>query len=214
MVDAGDGREPPPSLVLRGTGDPFRIDADHRATTLVIDATVPEREGTPFGDRIADVPIAFRLTTVDVGGGAGQLWLSNGHYLGDGSTADDASDTGATGGPTTVTSPAGRPFAACADVVQACAARTGLVQRYYHSAFDATSTTPPYDVRWEWSVVGAPPGATVAVQPLAGETLGDDVPGISTEPLLVATLLAGGTLLALVAIGASRRRRARAGPAG
>ena len=181
-LDAEDGREPPPSLILRGTGDPFRIDADQRAVTLVIDAKVPERDGTPLGDRIADVPIVFRLTTFNVGG-PGQPWLSNGHYLGDGSTGDDVADTGATGGPVTVSSPAGRPFAACAGVAQACAARTGLVQRYYHTSFDNTDTTPPYDVRWEWSVVGAPPGATVAVRPIAGETLeetaSDRCPGLS-----------------------------------
>ena len=95
---------------------------------------------------------------------------------------------------------------------QACAARTGLVQRYYHTSFDHTDTTPPYDVRWEWSVVGAPPGATVTVQPIAGETLEDDSIGPVSGPLLVATLLAGGILLALVAIGAMRRHRAKAGP--
>ena len=209
-LDAEDGREPPPSLILRGTGDPFRIGADQRAETLVIDAQVPERDGTPLGDRIADVPIVFHLTTFNVGG-PGQPWLSNGHYLGDGSTGDDVADTGATGGPVTVSSPAGRPFAACAGVAQACAARTGLVQRYYHTSFDHTDTTPPYDVRWEWSVVGAPPGATVTVRPIAGETLGDSIGPVS-GPLLVATLLAGGTLLALVAIGAIRRRRAPADP--
>ena len=51
----------PPSLILRGTGDPFRVDAENRATTLVIDAKVSERDGRPLGDRIADVPIVFRL---------------------------------------------------------------------------------------------------------------------------------------------------------
>ena len=93
-VDEANGGAPPTSLVLRGTGEPFRVDGSHEATTLVIDATVPARPEPLFGDGVGNVTIVFGLTTVGVDPSAsGQLWLSNGHYIGDGSTADDDADT-------------------------------------------------------------------------------------------------------------------------
>jgi hypothetical protein len=211
-LDAPAGREPPP-LVLRGTGAPFRLDSSHPATTLAIDASVPARPAMSFGDPVADVPVVFRLTTVAVDPGLpGQLWLSNGHYLGDGTTGDDAADTGATGGPATVTSPAGRPLRACEGVTDACATRTGLVLRRYRSSFDNVDS-PPFDVRWEWSVVGAPPGASVTVQPLDGETLDAGIVAMPPWPVVVGVLVAGVLVLGLAVVGVrSRRRRPGAGP--
>jgi hypothetical protein len=136
---------------------------------LVIDATVPARSEPLFGDGIGDVNIVFGLTTVGVDPTmSGQLWLSNGHYLGDGSTADDEADTGASAGPGEKRSPPGRPLAACAGTKDPCTARTGLVIQRYDDSFDAGAATPPFDVRWVWSVVGAPPGATIAVRPIDG----------------------------------------------
>jgi len=210
LARAGGGAAPP-SLIVRGTGDPFRVDPAHEATTLVIDATVPERPASPFGDVIADASIVFELTTVGVDRSMeGDLWLSNGHYLGDGSTADDEADTGAWGGPGTVSSPAGRPFAPCAGVTDRCIARTGLVLGYYDGVFDAGAPTPPFDVRWDWSVIGAPPDAAITVRTVEGETLdgGIDVGGVGVPTAMIAlvVLLAG---VGFAALAMRSRKRAR-----
>ena len=213
-LDPRDDLTPPASLVLRGDGAPFRVDARHPATTLAIDASLPDRTAPPYGDVLAQVPVEFSLTTGAAEPGAGTpLWLSNGHYLGDGSTGDDAADTGAWGGPGTVPGPAGRPFAACNGTTDPCAARTGLVLRRYLSVFDNGATTPPYDVHWAWSVVGAPPGATVTVQPLEGETLGGGIPGIGSErpldPIAAGVVIDGTIVAVLVVLWVARRRRRR-----
>ena len=164
----------------------------------MIDATVPARPPAPFGDGIADARVIFERTTVPVDPSlSGELWLSNGHYLGDGSTSDDEADTGASGGPGSRSSPAGRPFAPCAATKDPCTARTGFVTRRYDGHFDNGAATPPFDVRWEWSVVGAPPGSKITVRVQAGETLEDsDTPtGLIT---LVVLLVAGLAALMVV----------------
>ena len=214
-LDESAADAPVAPLVLRGSGDPFRVDGAHEATTLVIDATVPARPVPPFGDAIADTAISFKLTSEAVDPSMpGELWLSNGHYLGDGSTADDDADTGARGGPSTVSSPGGRPLAACAGTTGMCIARTGLVLRRYDGHFDGGAATPPFDVRWEWTVVGAPPGSTVTVRPVQGETL--DAPDASplTVPIALLVLLVGAGVVAVAIRSATHARgRTRRDPA-
>jgi hypothetical protein len=197
----------PPSLVLRGTGPAFDVDGDHPATTLAIDAAAPAQGPRPFGDVLGEATIVFQVTTVPLQPlGASKPFISNGHYIGDGSDDDDKADTGGWGGVATVPSPPGRPFGPCPDPATACAARTGLVLRRYDDVFDSGAPTPPYEVRWAWTVVGAPPGATVTVAPIPGETL--DATGIGLNPAMAGALL-GATVMGGVLILWLARRRNR-----
>ena len=79
--------------------------------------------------------------------------------------------------------------------------------KHYTSVFDKGVPTPPYDVHWEWSVVGAPAGSTVTVEPLEGETLG----GLAITPppwqVVVGVLVAGAVVLVLAIRGVRTRRR-------
>ena len=84
-----------------------------------------------------------------------------------------------------------------------------MIQRY-ESSFDAGAPTPPFDVRWVWSVVGAPPGATISVRPVDGERLEPGGWGDSLAPIALVVLVVGG-LSALLAL---RRVRRKTRPAG
>ena len=103
MLDGGDGREPPPSLISCTAPASIRIQPTTAQRRWSSTQKVPERDRRRSATQ-SPTSIVFRLTTFNVGG-PGQPWLSIGHYLGDGSTGDDRADTGATGGPVTVTSP-------------------------------------------------------------------------------------------------------------
>ncbi len=132
----------PPSLVMHGSGGPFHIDSGHPTHTLIVAVTAPGRPTDPLVlDMRSTATIQFGLTSTRVGAtipagngngngngnGDGHLWLSNGHWVGDGSAGDDAADTGGWGGPGTYPSSVGRPFAVCGPPASACTARTGLV---------------------------------------------------------------------------------------
>ena len=223
-VDADHGERPPKSLVTTGDAGSFRIEPGHDTHTFVIDASIPGHDLGPLGgDALSQASIQFDVTSSRVaepdpgtngnggqGGASGSpyLWLSNGHYLGDGSTADDRADTGGWGGPGTVPSPVGRPLAACAGLADACAARTGFVLARYDDVFGRDSAHT-FDVRATWRVVGAPAGATIDVRTIDGATLDNGSSAVWPLPVVIAVVvLAGvGVMLAMRFVVRSRSRR-------
>jgi hypothetical protein len=216
VADAGRAIAPtPPSLVNTGQGGSFHVEDNHPATTLAITATIPERSTRPvFGDARADATILFLVsTTADPGSRGGHLYLSTGHYVGDGSTADDAADTGGWGAPVgggvdPYPYPVGRPLSACSGVDSPCTSRTGLVIRRYSSVFERDSPTS-FGASWQWRVVGAPPGTQLTVTAVDGEALdagsGPPIPA----PVVLAALFVAIVVATLVLRPRLRRARSR-----
>jgi hypothetical protein len=217
VADTGPaGIATPPSLVLRGPGGTFHVDDAHVVTSLTIDAHLEPRATAPvFGDGRAGVTIIFNLRSYATpGSSAGApdsyLWLSNGHYVGDGSTGDDQADTGGWGGPGRMAYPPGRPLAACAGVVTACTSQTGLVVHRYTDSFAHGDQVTTFEVAWDWVVIGAPPDASVEVVAQDGETPlagTNEIPGSTSRGVLVLVALALVMVAAVVGNALINRRK-------
>ncbi len=78
----------------------------------------------------------------------------------------------------------------------------------YRDSFDKGPAVDTFDISWTWTVVGAPPGATVSVESIDGDSLpaagAPEVP-----PALVAAVLVGGVLMLGLALRGRRRGRPR-----
>jgi hypothetical protein len=166
------GLATPPALVQAGAGEPFRFDPDHERKTMVFRITVPARS-VPRGmvDPARSVTAVNFLRAERDPTDAGEIWISDGHWTGDG-VRDPREETSGWGGGAGFERPGtmGLPLLGCAAQTDACTATTGYVIRRYESAFSKRNAER-FGVAWHWRIVGAPPAATISVEIVDGAAL-------------------------------------------
>ena len=208
-VDDDAPRDQPPPLVAEGVGEPFRIEPGRTQWTLTVAASVGARSLPPGLDDPARHARAFIvLQPMRDPDDQGEIWLADGHWIGDG-VSNPIASTSAWGSPSGGEHPEvpGVPLGGCVRSVEPCSATTGLVVRHHESSF-AEANASRFTVAWRWRVVGAPPGTTLAVEAVPG--VGLEAPGRPAVGLAWFVVVAAfGIVVAVVLTRDILRRRYR-----